>query len=103
MELVKVVKGKVVVQEDLLKQIENFEIETMKMKAKEDELKEELLKVMEENGLLGIELGNLKITYRKPSTRTALDTTRLKSEKPELYEEYSKTSEVKSSISISLK
>ena len=43
------------------------------------------------------------MTYKKPSQRTTIDSKRLKEEAPDIFEAYSKTSDVKESISISIK
>jgi predicted phage-related endonuclease len=63
---------------------------------------------MEENGITecykinGEIEGSLKVSYRKASTRTTLDSKKLKEELPDIYDEYSKISNVSSSISISV-
>lgn len=76
-----------------------------KKKAEEQSrsLKEILLQEMESRGLKTFEKDGLKITYVAPSTRSTIDSTRLKKEHPEIVEEYSKTSEVKASLKITLK
>jgi hypothetical protein len=43
------------------------------------------------------------MTYFAPTTTTTIDSTRLKSEKPEIAKEYSKTSNKKSYIKIEVK
>ena len=45
----------------------------------------------------------MTVTYVKPTTRTSIDSTKLKKDMPEVAEKYSKTSNVKSSIRIKLK
>ena len=45
----------------------------------------------------------MTVTYVKPTTRTSIDSAKLKKEMPEVVEKYSKTSNVKSSIRIKLK
>lgn len=104
MELVKVENGQVVVAQEIIDSIVEFEQKALEMKLKQDELKEKLKVAMEKNGITKWESpdGRLKVTYRSASTRTSIDSTRLKKELPDIYEEYSKTTDVASSISISV-
>lgn len=107
MELVKVENGNITVVEEVVNQIIAFEKESLKMKLIADDLKSKIKSAMEENGIdkcFNIETkeGSLKVSYRKASTRTTLDSKKLKEEQPNIYEKYSKTSDVSSSISISV-
>jgi predicted phage-related endonuclease len=101
-ELVKVENGEIVVAQEIVNQIVNFKKEMLKMELLEKQLKEEIKEAMEKNNVTSLEFGELKIKYRSASTRTSIDSKRLKEELPDIYEEYSKTSEVASSISISV-
>ena len=102
MELVKVVNGQILVAEEIINEIVDFEKKALEMKLKQDELKKNIKEAMEKNNITKWESpdGRLKVTYRSATTRTTLDSKRLKEELPDIYEEYSKTSEVASSISI---
>ena len=102
MELVKVENGKIIVAQEIVDAIVEFQKQALEMKLKEEELKENLKEAMEQHGITEWTSpnGELKVTYTKPFTRTTIDSTRLKNELPDIYEEYSKTSEVASSISI---
>lgn len=51
----------------------------------------------------GYEDANLKITYVKPGTRTGVDATKLQLEQPEIYEQYKKTTSVRSQVRIKVK
>lgn len=68
---------------------------------KTKEIKEAILLEMENRGISKIDLGDITITYKKPSTKTSVDTKKLKEDS--LYDKYAKTSAVKSSITIKLK
>ena len=60
---------------------------------------------MEDMNNLGIKkfiINGLSATIKDGSTRTTIDSKRLKEECPDIYEAYSKTSEVKSSITLSV-
>ncbi len=103
-ELVKVENGEIVVAPEIINAIVEFEKKALEMKLKQEELKENLKQAMEDNGITKwiSPNGELKVTYRSATTRTSLDSKKLKEELPDIYEEYSKTSEVASSISISV-
>ena len=62
------------------------------------EMKESILKEMEDRGLSKVELGDVTITYKQPTTRISIDSKKLKEDG--LYDKYSKVSNVKGSISI---
>ena len=64
------------------------------------EVKEAILKEMEDRGLSKVEIGDVTITYKQPTTRVSIDTKKLKEDG--LYDKYSKISNVKGSISIKL-
>lgn len=64
------------------------------------EVKESILKEMEDRGLSKVEIGDVTITYKQPTTRVSIDTKKLKEDG--LYDKYSKISNVKGSISIKL-
>jgi predicted phage-related endonuclease len=102
MELVKVENGEIVVAQEIVNQIVNFKKEMLKMELLEKQLKEEIKEAMEKNNVTSLEFGELKIKYRSASTRTSIDSKRLKEELPDIYDEYSKISNVSSSISISV-
>lgn len=102
MELVKVENGQIVVAQEIINQIVEFEKEKLKMDLIQKELKDKLKEAMENNNVTKLEFGELKVSYRNASTRTSIDSKRLKEELPDIYDEYSKTSNVSSSISISV-
>lgn len=68
---------------------------------KTKEIKEAILKEMEERGIPKIDLGDVTITYKAPSTRESVDSKKLREDG--IYEKYTKTSNVKSSITIKVK
>ena len=70
----------------------------------EKELKESLLEAMKEHNITSWASidGSIKAVYRAPSTRTTIDSARLKKELPDVAEEYSKTSNVKDSVSLTI-
>ena len=70
---------------------------------KNKEIREKLKLAMEERGITGYDNEYLSITYVAPFTKTTVDSKVLKEKHPDIYEECSKTSEVKSSIRIKVK
>lgn len=64
--------------------------------------KDNLIKLHQEKENLpkSIIIGGIKCTYVSPSTRSSIDTKKLKEEEPELAKKYMKTSNIKSSVRI---
>ena len=73
------------------------------LEKQEEDLKTFLIKKFEETGLPFIDNDYFKITYVAPSTRTTIDSDRLKKEMPEIAKKFLKTSPVKSQVRIALK
>lgn len=67
------------------------------------EIKEKILATMEENGEKKFENEFISITYVASTTRTTIDSKKLKDEQPQIFEQYSKISNVKSSVRIKVK
>ena len=72
------------------------------MEYQEKLLKDGLMKAMQQIGKENFIIDGLSATIRKGTTRTSIDSTKLKEECPEIYEAYSKTSEVKPSITLTI-
>lgn len=99
--LVEVKDNKISVAAETIKKLRKLEQTRLEAEMLMKELKEELIETMESNGITdGFETNGLKVIYKKPSTRTTLDSKKVKEDLPELFEKYSKTSEVKSSVSL---
>ena len=58
---------------------------------------------MEESGDKKFENERILLTYVEPTTRTSIDSTKLKKDMPEVAEKYAKTTNVKASLRITLK
>lgn len=69
----------------------------------EKQMKQELLKAMEAHGVKSFETEFIKLTYVAPSTKTTLDSAKLKVDHPDIVEQYSKTSNVAASVRITMK
>lgn len=66
------------------------------------DFKSRMLSLMEEQGVLKWELEGLKVAYVAPSTKETFDSKSFRADNEELYNKYVKTSQVKSSIRITL-
>lgn len=82
--------------------VAEFERNMKAIKAAEDELKESILKEMEEKGILSIKTEQMTVSYVASADREVFDSKRLRSDNPDLYDQYIKMSPVKSSIRIKL-
>lgn len=102
-ELVKLENGEYGLVKDAVDTIISIETEIKKLKEKQDNYKEVLLKGMEENDILKIDIPELTITRKAPTTRETLDSKSLKADMPEIYDEYVKITDVKGSITIKVK
>ena len=102
MELIKIENG-YVLDKQSLDQIKEVEKLAKSLKAKQDAIKAELLKVMEDNNIVKFENEDLLINYIGPTQRETFDSKQLKADNPDLYDLYVKLSEVKASVRIKLK
>lgn len=86
-----------------LKQLQELEIQSAKIEDIKKKLKEDLLKAMKKHGVKKWDNEVMIVTYTDSTTRTNVDSAKLKEELPDVFKKYSKTSNVKSSIRIKLK
>lgn len=87
----------------VLKKLQELEIQSKQIKETEELLKADLLKAMETHGVKKWDNEVMTVTYTGATTRTSIDSAKLKKELPDVAEKYTKTSNVKSSIRIKLK
>lgn len=73
------------------------------LETKEKMVRQELQEAMDKYGIKKFENDILKVTYVEPTTRTTIDSARLKKELPAVAEKYTKTSQVKGSVRIEVK
>ena len=73
------------------------------MDEQEKQLKEQLVKAMEYYGIKAFENEMIKLTYVASTTRSTIDSTRLKKDHPDIVAEYSKVSDVSASVRVTLK
>lgn len=103
MELIKVEEGNAILNISTSKQLYEFEKAMKELKEQEDEIKEAILKEMEDKNIKKIENENLLISYIAPSDRETFDSKTFRAEHSDMYDEYVKFTPVKSSVRIKLK
>ncbi len=69
----------------------------------EKQLKQDLVKAMEVYGVKSFENDLIKMVYVAPTTRSTIDSTKLKNDHPELVKQYTKTSDVSASVRVTVK
>ena len=87
----------------VIKEAEYAMAAAKKLEAKAKEIKEQVLKAMEENGVTKFENDKVRITYVAPVSKVSVDTKALKEKYPEIAEELTKTTEQKASVRITVK
>lgn len=102
MKLIKVENNEIQISEDFLNDYRNFQKLKLSMDLMEKQIKEELKETMEKLGKDKLLLDGFSATIKAPYERKTIDSTRLKKELPDIAEEYTKTTKVGSSISISI-
>ena len=102
-ELIKYENGEFGLVKDAVATILTVENEIKKLKEMQDFYKERLLTLMEENEVLKIEIPELSITRKAPTTRESLDTKTLREDLPDIYDAYVKITNVKGSLTIKVK
>lgn len=83
--------------------IKQHEEQKKAAEAQAQELRAAIMIAMEKNGVKKFENDQIILTYVEPTTRTSIDSTKLKKDMPEVAEKYTKTSNVKASLRITLK
>ena len=91
------------IEEQISLEIKDLQEKQKSLVEKNEEIKEKLKQAMEENEIKTYENAYLKLTYVAPTTRTTVDSKKLKEKYADIYEECSKVSNVKSSIRITIK
>ena len=87
----------------LINTISSIESQKKALEEQSKTMREKLLEAMEQYGVKKFENDILSVTYVAATTRTTIDSTKLKKEMPKIAEQFSKTSDVKSSIKITVK
>lgn len=87
----------------IMQQISAISKQKKELEDKEKEIRVALETAMNQYGVKSFENNILKVVYVAPTTKTTIDSKALKKEKPDVYEKYAKTSNVKASVRITVK
>jgi hypothetical protein len=88
---------------DVLKAITDITVQKKKLDEQEKVMKKKLQEAMETYGVKSFETPEVKFLYVAPTTRTTIDSKKLKADHPDIAELYSKTSNVSASVRITVK
>lgn len=101
-ELISIENNSVVLNEETSLKISMILKEELEIKIFKEKLKKELIKAFEETGKRTYEDNNIRIICKNGSSKTTVDSKRLKQERPDIYKEFSKTTESSPSISMEI-
>lgn len=87
----------------VIKAIADIATKKKELEEQDKKMREQLESAMEKYGVKSFENDLVKITYVAPSTKTSVDSAKLKKNHPEIYAECSKTTDVKGSVRITVK
>lgn len=87
----------------IMQTIKAIVLQKKELEAKEKAMKEKLKAAMEEFGVKSFDNDLLKVTYIAPTTKTSVDSAKLKKKYPAVFEECSKTSSVSAYIKVEVK
>lgn len=87
----------------IMQKIADLDVQKKRLEAQDKEVRQQLQKAMDEYGIKSFENDILKVTFIAPSTRTTIDSAKLKKELPAVAEKYTKISQVKGSVRIEVK
>lgn len=101
-DLVKVEGNDATVMPEVVEFMKDFEKKKEIMAILDKRLKQDFKKIMEERGIKKLIINGLSIIHKDGYIRVTLDSKRLKEELPDIYEEYSKVTEVDSTVMITV-
>lgn len=87
----------------VIKVIADLTLQKKQIEDQEKSMREKLREAMEKYGVKSFETPEIKFTYVAPTTRTTIDSTKLKKDLPDVAAKYSKTSKVSASVKITVK
>ncbi len=88
---------------DAIKVITEITVQKKKLDEQEKIMKQKLQEAMEKYGIKKFENDKVVFTYTAPTTRTTIDSDKLKKEYPDIAKECSKVSKVSASVRIKVK
>lgn len=91
------------VQAEISERVATFQTELEVLRQKDSDLRKAIKEAMEANNIKKFENDYIAVTYIAPTTRTTFDSIKFKEEQPEVYEQYTKTSNISDSVRIKVK
>lgn len=88
---------------DVIKAISDICIKKKALEEEEKSMREALQKAMEQYNVKSFDNELIKVVYVAPTKRISIDSAKLKKELPDVAEKYSKASNVKASVKITVK
>lgn len=92
----------ITIANDVVQEVIRIERELKELKDKQTELREGLLKQMQDHNIKSFKTDGLSLTRKLATTKTSLDSKMLQEKYPDIYNECLKTSEVKESLLIKI-
>ena len=92
----------ITIANDVVQEVIRIERDLKELKDKQTELREGLLKQMQDHNIKSFKTDGLSLTRKLATTKTSLDSKMLQEKYPEIYNECLKTSEVKESLLIKI-
>ena len=92
----------ITIANEVIQEVIRIERELKELKDKQTELREGLLKQMQDHNIKSFKTDGLSLTRKLATTKTSLDSKMLQEKYPEIYNECLKTSEVKESLLIKI-
>lgn len=86
-----------------MQKIAELDLQMKQLEAQDKVVRQQLQELMDKYGVKKFENDILKITYVEPTTRSTIDSKKLKEELPAVAEKYTKISQVKGSVRIEVK
>jgi len=87
----------------VMREIAELDRQKKLLDVKDKAVRQELQEAMDKYGIKKFENDILKVTYVEPTTRSTIDSKKLKEELPAIAEKYTKTTVVKGSVRIEVK
>ena len=101
-DLVKIENNEIVIASEVIEQFKEFKKIKEEMDLKEKEVKQQLMDAMEKVGVKSWAFNGIYAEIKHVDGKTTIDSKRLKEELPDVYQDYSKTTSVSSSVTISV-
>lgn len=87
----------------IIRAVADLTLQKKQIEEQEKRMREQLRQAMEQYGVKSFENEDVKFTYIAPTTRTSIDSARLRKDLPDVAQKYSKTSPVAASVKITVK